>query len=327
MSAWFRQLQGNILLFAGASAILVGSLGCSGDAFSSDDVTDDASGAPGTGGGQGDALGVVDDTVSTVDASLPKDAAHPIDATTGGPSDAAVDVPCAVRDACPSLVALPTGALELWLSADFGVTLANQRVTRWQDRSGVGNDATQPDPAVRPSVMSDWHGGNPAITFDAISSVLVMPSGFADFSKGLSLFVVADVTSDQNCPSFVEFSNGGEVDDVTLQETSGVFLYEVADKTCESPADQVPRNKPLLMEVVHSATEEMLLLSNGVVLTATSLPLPNMTTRFKNELGRSSYADCTLLGGHIAEVILYRRGLDSSERLIIEDYLRRKWKL
>lgn len=321
--AWLRQLFSVLLV---APAILMGPLACSGEAFSASESTSDAADIA---SGNDDAAGVLDTgglshdaAIPAIDGSLPKDTGHPSDVTAPGS-----DVACAVRDACPTGAILPSGSLELWLSADVGVTLTNEKVARWQDRSGLGNDAVQSDPAVRPSVMAAWQAGNPAVTFDAMSTVLVMAPGFADFSKGLSLFVVADITSDQTCPSLVEFSNGGEMDDVAMQEDFSLLRYEVADSALASPADLIPRNKALLLEIVQNASGDVMLLSNAIVVAMGSVPLPNTVTRVKNELGRSSYAGCTLFGGHLAEVVLYRRGLESAERITVEDYLKKKWKL
>ena len=41
---------------------------------------------------------------------------------------------------------IPLSGLQLWLKADYGVTLNGSTVSQWIDQSGNGNDATQSIP-------------------------------------------------------------------------------------------------------------------------------------------------------------------------------------
>ena len=58
-----------------------------------------------------------------------------------------------------------------------------------------------------------------------------------------------------------------------------------------------------------------------------TMDMPRVVTRARNELGRSSYNGCEFLNGNIAEIVLYARALQDSERMNVEGYLRSKWGL
>ncbi len=62
--------------------------------------------------------------------------------------------------------------LVLWLNADSGVTVQNGKVSAWQDLSGHGVHALQPNVAVRPTLIANALHGASAIHFDGISSYL-----------------------------------------------------------------------------------------------------------------------------------------------------------
>lgn len=68
-------------------------------------------------------------------------------------------------------------SLALWLSAEHGVQADDEGgVVAWQDltlgANDVANDAFQPDPGLRPTLVPDGIGGQPAIRFDGVSSHL-----------------------------------------------------------------------------------------------------------------------------------------------------------
>src|SRR6185369_2242174 len=116
-----------------------------------------------------------------------------------------------------------------------GVQIAGGQVTTWNDRSGSGRNATQTVLQYRPTVVANWHGGKPALHFDGQNRFLFFASGFADFSKGLTVFLVTETLVDNTCPAFLSFSNGGELDDISVHRLSNdVWEYEVLDQSFPS---------------------------------------------------------------------------------------------
>jgi hypothetical protein len=256
---------------------------------------------------------------ATIDASIPHD----------GPTLPESDCgPSATGGRCFGEADVPRTGLSVWLSGDVGVVVTTGKIVRWQDRSGSGNAATQLAPTYQPVVVSAWHAGRPAVLFDGVDDFLALPAGFVDFSKGLTIFAVGDIAVETSCPSFVHLSNGGEVDDVSLhREPGNTFKYEVQDESFQSQNGALPLGKASLLTVVHRPDKRADLYSNGALSGEQSMLLPAPNERARNDLGRSSYSDCTFLNGHIAEILLYARGLDDTERVKVEAYLRTKWAL
>ena len=92
--------------------------------------------------------------------------------------------------ACPTPE--PAGLI-LWLSSDYGVTASP--VSRWQDRSSAGNDATQPSPTLQPTLVAAGLAGMPVVHFDGTGQRLELPDGFEGFSAGVSAFFVVRIAS------------------------------------------------------------------------------------------------------------------------------------
>jgi hypothetical protein len=244
---------------------------------------------------------------------------------TGAADTTSRTIESAAPDAMPPI---PSTGLLMWLSADVDVSREGGHVAIWRDRSGNGNDARQADVNLRPALDPSWHDGRPAVQFDGVSTFLELPSSFNDFSAGLGVFVVGDWASTTACPSFVHFSNGGEINDLSLHiETGNTFVYEVADQATQSIVDVAPAHRPLMLGAVQRPNQEVRLFSGGAASGQSTEMLPAQVHRAMNHIGRSSYFDCGLLDGHIAEIILYRRALDNGERVAIEEYLRAKWNL
>src|SRR5262245_41038531 len=99
---------------------------------------------------------------------------------------------------------VPKKGLLLWLRADTGIDAPEGRVDHWLDQSGHGNDAVAFDDASRPTVQPMGLHGMPAIDFDGLDDFLVLPSGFDDFSLGLSMFAVVVSTTDAACPPILQ---------------------------------------------------------------------------------------------------------------------------
>ena len=179
-----------------------------GEEFGPSEALELDNGGGGVGGGGG--------TASPMDAGLAgqvhSDGSVAMADVTVKPPEAASPVPDAKADAgcvlgptagrCDAGVEIPTAGLYLWLSADVGVQIAGGQVTSWNDRSGAGRNATQTVAQYRPTAMANWHGGKPAIHFDGANRFLFLASGFDDFTKGLTVFLVSETLVDTACASF-----------------------------------------------------------------------------------------------------------------------------
>jgi hypothetical protein len=280
-------------------------------------------------GGGNDAAAVV---VERPDA-MHMDGTRPGDIVVLAKDSGAVEVGPPPRDAAvddekviPPPV--PLQGLLLWLSADQGIVEAAGHVTRWRDRSTRGNDAVQLDTAAQPTSTPAWRSGRPAVQFDGVTQFLQMPPGFSSFPGGLSVFLVGDVANGSACPSFLNLSNGGESDDISLHlEDNQAVGYEVLYGHVISKPFVAPPGEARLIDAIHDVDKSARLYVSGALSIEGSFPLPTDVQREIDDIGRSSYTGCALLEGHIAEVLLYDRALDNGERTTVEGYLKDKWSL
>jgi len=212
--------------------------------------------------------------------------------------------------------------LLLWLRADVGVTESNGAVSNWADQSGNHLDARQPDETQQPTWAAVGLSGRPAVMFNA-DDVLSLPSGFADFSRGISLFAVTSIADVEPCVGLVHLSNGPEIDDIELGRYEGRGAYEVLEGVL-SGAD-FPLGRPQLISVVHDGERNASMRFNGGGPASTMFDLPRMVTRRSNLVGRSQYANCGSVHGGLAEMLIYRRALDDAERARVEAQLQNRW--
>jgi hypothetical protein len=217
----------------------------------------------------------------------------------------------------------PVGdGLLLWLRADVGVTETNGDVSNWADQSGNHLDARQPDPLQQPTWLEAGFLEQPAVIFNA-ENFLSLPGGFADFSRGISIFTVATLTDPASCVDFVHLSNGPEIDDIALGRHDGKAHIEVFNG--DLFGQDFSLGHPHLVSVVQGTDGFVdLRLDGGSSATAT-LDLPSTGTRLSNVIGRSLYAGCGSVHGPIAEVLVYRRALDDGERTRVETSLQERW--
>ena len=221
---------------------------------------------------------------------------------------------------------IPLLGMALWLRADRGVTANGGHVSEWLDQSGNQMDCLQTAGNARPTFQPTGLNGLPTLDFDGVIQYLRLPDGFADFSKGLSAFVVSKATvMDAACASTVEFSNGSEIDDIEFGYWKSAWQYEVF--TSDFAGGMVDPKAPELYSVLHRATGEAVMRLNGNQVSTYSLPLPVVKVRQENFIGHSLYADCKYYQGQISEVVLYNRIVTDKELITIEGYLQQHWAL
>jgi len=226
----------------------------------------------------------------------------------------------AEADAAPGLPV--TRDLFLWLRADIGVTEERGAVSNWADQSGNHLDARQPDTSRQPTWVGAGLSGRPVLVFDG-EDFLSLPDGFADFSLGVSVFVVVIADRPETCVDILHLSNGAEIDDIAVGRHDGQGQYEVYTDTVRT--NDFPLDTPQLVSVVHAPDSNVTLRRNAEPFATANFALPATITRLSNVVGRSLYANCTSWNGGISEVILYRRALATDERNRVENYLRTQW--
>jgi cysteine-rich repeat protein len=257
-------------------------------------------------------------------------------------------------DGCTTNCEVPWGGdgPVMWLRADRGVTLTDDRVSAWGDQSGHGNDASQTSAGKRPALATDWHNGRPAVRFDGVDEVLALIGTMK--VQALSFFVVFERHDDpvgidghfypftlggteNSVPSAgiakkVALENhAGQTDPVdALDFISGHSNDARATLTNLLAADRLRILTTIAPGTIHSAT----IFANGV-------PAVMSTTGSDQDLdvtigatGGDGYGG---LGGmpneghythvDVAEVLVFDAAVNSAKRVAIETYLADKYGL
>jgi len=223
-----------------------------------------------------------------------------------------------------------TNTASLWLKANAITGLTNSAlVSTWPDSSGWGKDATQSTAAKQPLYFTNVINGFPAVWFNGANnfatgsnSVLNLPTFMAGATQGEALVVLQANTNNPGNPQPLwylgtyNYTIGGYPEpDGSVQDGFGsANLYNIG----------VPAQNLMQFHVydVESKTNYWSAWVNAILQYQTT----NNTVGFPSgstTLGGSDY----FFGGSIAEVVVFRRALTTSERAIVNTYLNAKYAL
>jgi len=179
---------------------------------------------------------------------------------------------------------------------------------------------------VEPKYVTNGLNGLPTLDFDGVDDFLTLPDGFADFSQGLSVFIVMNAT-DGACASIFESSNGSEIQDISLGYYQNIWQYEVASQDLSGGTiDPTTATAAVLASVQHATGSAELRLA-GNILSQGQFMAPDVLLRKENFIGHTLYANCGYFKGQISELIVYDRAVTDKEVLAIEGYLETHWLL
>lgn len=262
----------------------------------------------------------------------------------GGLVDGEVDTDGAPAGDAPSegatLPAIPSEGLVLWLRGDDGIVMGGNRVAAWNDatpalRPGAKPlNAMQANGDLRPA-RGTAPNGLSTVVFEG-RHTLELPFGFADFTKGLSVFVafafpgaghggpaLALGIGGNGCARSAELFIDGTGVDYRVENT------DVGQSTTLSSGWQVisavagPHDAKYDVDGCDRGRVELrrsdVLLGEGVV------KVPNVIGRDGSRLGRSNLYSDQYLTSAVGEIVLYDRALSAAETTAVSAYLDRKW--
>ena len=231
---------------------------------------------------------------------------------------------------------LPAAGLALALDAQVAATqYANgASVTLWQDSSSFARNAMASGSAT-PTLVTNAIGGKPALRFDGADDHLTLPTGFNDFTAGMSLYVVMRPTVLQNGFKVLALGNGGGQHNVVLGRagSSAGLQYFTTDASGAvqwfNTNDGLVAGEAALISVVQEAGAANALsfaevAKNGVALFGQNVYVPPVTNRAVNYIGKSYWAEGAFQGD-IAEIIVYNRKLSAAEHTQVRTYVTQKY--
>ncbi|HEY9714765.1 MAG TPA: LamG-like jellyroll fold domain-containing protein [Chroococcales cyanobacterium] len=222
--------------------------------------------------------------------------------------------------------------LALWLRGDQ-VTLASGKVSSWADLSGSGNTASQGVSGNQPTYVSSAVNGLPGVSFNGSSSFLQITNtaGLSNFASGASIFAVVKPSSVTANARLLDFGNGAASDNIYISEptSTGVSLvtYNGASSTTVTSSSGVTLGNYQLLEFVDNGTGTATVYTNAVQgAQNTSMNSLSNIARTLNYIGQGA-AGGNYFNGTIAELLVYQRGVTTSERASIEGYLMGRYQL
>jgi hypothetical protein len=209
----------------------------------------------------------------------------------------------------------PSSGLRLWLAADAAITTP---LRYWQDLSGIGNDAMQTTSGNRPTVVSNVLGGKPVVRFLASSSQhFPLPNLMSGATAGE---VVAVLKSSATGVGLWHF--GSSAYGASYPWTNGV--NEDFGRSSEFTQGWPSRSlTDFRIYSVSSSAGWWQSWIDGAPFFKSSSNTVAFTSSPK--LGKNNYG--SHFTGDIAEVIMYNRPLQESERRTVRQYLAIKYLL
>lgn len=238
---------------------------------------------------------------------------------------------CGVGGSGGSPVTTPPSGMLLWLAgADIPGT-NGAAISSWPDSSGNGLNATAAG-AQRPTKQSaSTINGKPAAAFDNTQQQFFdLPTGFADFTAGLELYIVhAPVDDFAQGLALLGLSNNA-IDSAftflidTSNDATGMIALQpgatILAATGVQPYAPCILNCRIPAGAAGSAVTGNVLL-NGSSIASGAFVVPNNTARNLNFVGNDAIPGVDKYEGLIAEVILYATTLTAPQRAQVAAYL------
>ncbi|MGZ0016833.1 LamG-like jellyroll fold domain-containing protein [Yeosuana sp. AK3] len=230
----------------------------------------------------------------------------------------------------------------LWLKGDHGTsnTINGQPISFWNDASGNSNNASQGNANQQPlfanSVMNDY----PSILFDFSQT-----SGQNDFlwgadapnldnTDGLTIFSVVRPTNTGSARSIISKRNNVGVNQSYMLFFFNSNYYYVDLVSTNNRFNTSPvafnANTNYMISTLYDGTlptTSRVNVYHGETLITTasesSATIPDYNSPFT--IGATHIGDNRGFGGYISEVIVFRKALNTAERIIVNNYLAAKY--
>lgn len=231
-----------------------------------------------------------------------------------------------------------SSGLALWLDAadTSTLTLESGAVVEWRDKSGNYRHAQQATPGSRPAYVTSAINGLPALNFDGTDDFLAT-SGFSLSTVSLFVVVTARWTvtetaafAGQNFTSKKSFGRVGSAGfDYIANDIRGVTDGFNSGTTGPRAIGQQPGglsngDVALISTLLGASGTDIRFNRSSIARVSRNDPPSTDSNGFAIGRPGAGYA-AEYWNGRIAEVILFNRVVDNTERNAIEAYLRTKW--
>ncbi|MEW4529199.1 DUF1553 domain-containing protein [Maioricimonas sp. JC845] len=207
-----------------------------------------------------------------------------------------------------------TDGLVLALDAGSGTILDDDgRLTGWQDASGHGHHASQPEADHRPVLVGDAISGQPAIRFDGQRRFVTLDGSLLT-DDACTIFAVVTDTGPAGHREIISNWSGRDGNSVSslFLGLTGTDSVRFSDNF--APAGTIDRSQgPLLLTAVNSS-DGAAVWQNGTELGRRSQPLAPRRLDTPWVIGQQGNIDGEYWTGDIAAIRVYDRALTDDER-------------
>jgi hypothetical protein len=225
---------------------------------------------------------------------------------------------------------------QIWLDAGTLSQSNGSSVNRWPDISGNDNSAAQSTSSRRPTYSINSINEKPAINFNGSSQFLQTSSISALNVKDISWFIVGRTNTLDKTQNLIRssYSSGAGTNSSTLWGTlywtgSGNFHTHASTESGSQIGIQYsPSTSYSIHSTVWSGSTGNLegFLDGNIIGTRTGINA-NPTGHQFTRIGAVTTSIYNSLDGSIAEIIVFNRALNITQRRIVENYLSSKYAL
>jgi len=241
--------------------------------------------------------------------------------------------------------------LVLWLNAGQTSSITkngSNKVATWADLSGNEYDFTQSTTSNKP-VYSATGGPNsrPALTFDASGSQYLslssLPSSIS-FTGGVSFFTQASfsASSSWGWQRIIDLGNGAGSNNIGFGRygASANFYYEGWNNGSGDQTYTTSNNVVNGTSTIYEAVQQAGSVGNTTTVShylagasqandgaagSSRTWIPRAVTRWNNYIGRSNWSNDDYFTGTMSEILLYNTAFNTTQRVIMENYLSAEW--
>lgn len=210
----------------------------------------------------------------------------------------------------------------LWLKADAGIVYTTGNITSWQDQSGSNNHANVTGGTTYPQLNtnSGLFNSKPAIYFTGTGRTFNQASAGSVFAVTFTIISVT-YTTGTGLQGIFSIDDGNSRD---YQCTNASQYCTMVDNTGGGTllGNSGAINKPVIFSSLYNGTTKSNYYNGKLMQSGT---YTNGTNLSGNLYHIADWAGASLFAGYIAEVIVFNRALNTTEREEVEAYLADKY--
>lgn len=219
--------------------------------------------------------------------------------------------------------------LQLWLDAnDLGTITTDEsgNVSQWEDKSGIGNNATQGTASRQPDSGTNSLNNRNVITFDGGDDFLSGPSlGIAGADVRTFIVVIDDADTGAGTQYVVDVGTGvgtrARYGCTFPLDGSNLVGSNYGSESFNSTA-AISANATIIMWSYDGTDNYINVNGDSVDPDTVDLNTSNLAYMIASRFNGSPFQT---YGGNIAEVLVYERFLSNSEKNQVGNYLEEKW--